>query len=388
MTSIKINSPLKFIAASVLTIALALAGCKDDFVPPAPPSGTTILEVITANADLNITLAALNKTNQAASLDNNNSGKFTVWAPTDSAFLVYFQTKLSKPAFTEDSVLQYIANMTTTSTVSISTLNSIITYSILQSYLPSDQIIGDGQVFSTLQGARLSISKAGSAVILNADQYTGINNPSGAKVKTPDLQASNGVVHTITRALLPVTQASVLSFIGMSVNYGTNPPTVNLPGANNYNIISNALKKTGLATTLVPNATPLPDYTIFIPNDANFVLAFTNYLNTIYGSTVTDEASAITFINSLNDTTTPTITQFTNDISYHIVAGRYVTSDLTDGESVSTLLDGSSFTVGVNTGTYTLSDGNSSTTNATISGKDNLTNAGIVQLIDQFMLPQ
>src|SRR5882762_3852515 len=83
---------------AIALVIFLVSGCKDDFTSPATPSGSTIATVIAAENNYSILTAALAKTNQTGSLNNNTSGLFTLFAPTDSAFLVYFQTKLSKPA--------------------------------------------------------------------------------------------------------------------------------------------------------------------------------------------------------------------------------------------------------------------------------------------------
>jgi len=77
------------------------------------------------------------------------------------------------------------------------------------------------------------------------------------------------------------------------------------------------------AAGLQPNIAPLPDYALFAPDDASF----TAYLVATYGGSVTNEATAITFINGLSDVTTPTLAEFTSLIKYHIVIGRKVTTD-------------------------------------------------------------
>ncbi len=384
MTSIKIKSQIKFRMLLAIAVGLPFSGCKDDFTPPAAPAGSTIVSVVAANTELTIFLGALQKTNQAASLDNNNSGRFTVFAPSDSAFVAYFQTRLNKPAYTEDSVLTYLSKMSTSSTVTISALSTILTYHIVSSALTSGQLTGNGQVFSTLNGARLSISKTGSTVILNANQYTAIGNVSGAKVRTVDAEASNGVIHTINRVLVPVSSASVMAFLGMSVSYATTPATVNVPGGNtNYNVMANALKVAGLATTILPNVSPLPDYTLWVPDDASF----TAYLMGAYPASVTNEATAITFIKSLSSSTTPTLAAFTDTMSYHVVSGRILSTDWSNSQNVNTLLKDKSVTVNINGSVYTVGDASAGSADATVTGKDNLTNAGVVHVINGVLLP-
>src|SRR5262249_13957536 len=156
-------------------------------------------------------------------------------------------------------------------------------------------MVGNGQVFSTLNGARLSISKTGSTVVLNANT-PGNGAGAGAKLQTFDLVATNGVIHVGNRALQPITDATVTGKMGITVNYGVTPPTATVAAAaTNYNIIANALAVTGVAFIIQPNKSPLPDYTVFAPHDTDFLA----YLTSLNGAIVT-EADAITFVKGLN----------------------------------------------------------------------------------------
>ncbi|MBX2947137.1 MAG: fasciclin domain-containing protein [Cyclobacteriaceae bacterium] len=359
---------------AVLAFSGILAACSE-FEQPEPASGPTIVQVASTNPDLNILFAALNKTGLARSYNNVNSGNFTVFAPHDSAFTVFFRGALNQPAWDEIDVINYINNtMSTTSTVNIATLTSRLNYHIFSSEVVASQISGR-QVFTTQQGGRLSISKVGSQVLLNANNAgTGAGN--GAKVITTNIDASNGVIHTVNKVLNPVTTASALASLGISINYGTNPPTITPSlaaaeaaadgNAADFDILVYAIVKGEMATTLLPNSSPLPDFTIFTANDGRWLAALS----------AATEADAIAALKAMS------VTEVANMVKNQIVAGRVLSTDLTNGQTVNTLLAGKSFTINISGATVTLNDG---ANNPDVTTANILTNAGVLHRIDDVL---
>lgn len=383
MKTIKKDS-LRISLITLVSAVVFLSGCADKFTEQASPSGTTITQVASGIDSLKALNAALAKAGLTNNFGNINGGQFTIFAPSNYSFVKYLRSvgiSIGKVDATSagDSAVKAINKLTYTSTpLSIPSLISRLNYHIISTGITSSQITG-AQGFTTMNGARLSLSHVSGATYpyqLNANVTS-----FGANIIIPDNSAANGVVHVIDRVMAPVSSSSALAFIGMSINYGTSPATVTLPGANNYNVIANALKATGVAFTVLPNSSPLPDYTVFFPDDASFV----TYLKTV-STSVVDEASAITFINSLSSSTTPTLAAFTDMINYHVVSGRILSTDLTDGASVNTLLSSKTFSVHVGT-SYTITDQNTNSADATITSKDNLTNAGIVHVINGVLQP-
>lgn len=367
----------------VSAFALVFGSCKDDFTVPDPASGNTIMSFITNNPEFNVLNAALIKTGQNNGLKTINSGNITLFAPNDDAFVTYFRSNsaINATTGTETDAINFINSLTTTtSPLTMAQLNSILTYHMVSSTLKSDQLTGN-QVFTTLNGSRLSISK-GATTVLNANSAT-----QGATIITFDAPAANGVVHTINRvmAVTGSLTTNVLSTIGTSatapttgitVSYATGVAVVaggtQVGTANNYELLGVAIRKAGLAPTLLPNITPLPDFTIFAPTDA----AFQTYLGILVVGT-TNEAAAQTAINAMDPTA------LANILKYHIVSGRVVSTDLTDGQVVNTLLDGNSFTISISGSTITLVDKNTGIADPVIVAPFNaLTNSGIVHTIN------
>jgi transforming growth factor-beta-induced protein len=384
MTSIKATGAAAFVA-----VLVGLAGCASDFTSPTSPAGTTITEVAVANDSLKAFVAALTKAGLAANFGNINGGQYTVFAPSNYAFVKYLRTSgFSIGAVTAasagDSAVKVINNkITTSSSPTISSLATRLNYHIISASLPSSQIIG-AQGFTTWNGARLSVSK------VTGGTYTYVLNgnagSNGANIIDADKTAANGVLHVIDAVMSPISSASLLSFLGMGIDYTkltTDPAFITVPSGNtNYNVMANALKKTLVITTLIPNASPLPDNTLFVPDDANFVAD----LMTLYTSSgITNEASAITFINGLGTSTTPTLADFTDIVKYHAVSGRILSTDLLDGQ-MATTLSSNNVKINVSNGVYSLTDNSTATSDATVTSKNNLTNAGIVHVINHVLV--
>lgn len=102
----------------------------------------------------------------------NSAGPFTVFAPTDDAF-----AKI--PKATLDSIRADKAKLT-----------SILTYHVVSGKVLAKDVVNLTSA-KTVQGSNVSI---------NATNGVMINN---AKVLTPDVLASNGVIHVIDTVLIP-----------------------------------------------------------------------------------------------------------------------------------------------------------------------------------------
>lgn len=389
---------------------LLLNSCVEEFKQVPTPTGSTITQIATGSADFNILTAALAKTGLANTLDNNNSGAFTVFAPTDAAFVTYFQS-LSIPSASADeaAILGWInSTLSPTTTPTLATIAGVLAYHVISSEIPSSKVTG-AQSFVTIGGtARLSVSKVGSNVVLNANR-AGNSAANGAQSITLDIDASNGVIHSIDKVLIPVSVAniwagtntfsapatSVVNYPNFTVNYAVSPPAVSVFGIvmprtgsggsinvataavgtlNDYNLLSAAIARAELATTIITIATPFPDFTLFAPTDAAFQAFLATLPNT--GTPVTTEATARDFINTLSPTVLAGI------LRYHVVPGRVVSTDLSNGQVVTTALTGGTFTVNIAGSVITLVDKNTGVADPTVTSANNLTNAGVLHQIN------
>ena len=103
------------------------------------------------------------------------AGPYTVFAPTDAAFG-------KVPKATLNALLQDKAK-----------LKSVLLYHVVARKVTAAKVVTLRQA-KTLNGQRVRIRTSGSNVFLN-----------GARVTTPDVMASNGVIHVVNRVLIPPT---------------------------------------------------------------------------------------------------------------------------------------------------------------------------------------
>jgi uncharacterized surface protein with fasciclin (FAS1) repeats len=101
-------------------------------------------------------------------------GPYTVFAPTDEAFAAL-------PAGTLEGLL-----------ADKEALKDVLLYHVVSGAVTSDQVVGLTSADS-VEGSPITISVKDGMVYLN----------DSAKVVTPDVMASNGVIHVIDQVILP-----------------------------------------------------------------------------------------------------------------------------------------------------------------------------------------
>lgn len=184
---------IKIAAAGFAVASLALVGCSsggDDAASSPSPAATTaspmetmaespavagdtIVDVAAANPDFSTLVAAV----QAAGLQETLSGEgpFTVFAPTNEAFEAL-------PAGLVDALLL---------PENKEVLTQILTYHVVSGEVMSSDI-APGDV-PTVEGEDIAITVTDNGTVRVND----------AKVLTPDVEASNGVIHVINKVLVP-----------------------------------------------------------------------------------------------------------------------------------------------------------------------------------------
>ena len=132
----------------------------------------TIVDVAVGNDDFSTLVSAV----QAADLQDTLSaeGPYTVFAPSNAAFEALPDGVLDKLLEPENK----------------DTLKEILTYHVVSGEVTSD-MIEPGDV-ETVEGSTVTITTDGGEVMVNE-----------AKVETADVDASNGVIHSIDAVLLP-----------------------------------------------------------------------------------------------------------------------------------------------------------------------------------------
>jgi len=153
-----------WLLASTAAAALFLVGCAST---PAPK---TVAQTIAETPQL----STLNKLIVDNGLTEalNAAGPFTVFAPTDDAFKAVPAKAWESLAKDKDRVA------------------ALLKFHVVPGTMTSD-IVRNGNA-PTLNGANVALSKSGSFITIE-----------DAVVTTPDLKATNGVVHVIDRVLTP-----------------------------------------------------------------------------------------------------------------------------------------------------------------------------------------
>jgi transforming growth factor-beta-induced protein len=173
------SSRVKFVYA-VLIAVLAFGA----FAAPsayAAPKGPTVLDVAKAvNADsgeFSILIAAINAADPSVARTLGGNGQFTVFAPTDAAFV----SLLGELGLTADDVLGNQALVT-----------QVLLYHVARGNRDYADILDSSRI-RTLERGFLFQS---GGVLTDANGRT-------ANIIAHDVKASNGVIHVIDRVVLP-----------------------------------------------------------------------------------------------------------------------------------------------------------------------------------------
>lgn len=243
-------------------IAIALTGlfasCKKDEQPPT--AGKNIAEIVSTDANFSLLKKAVEKAGLASAL---SSGTLTVFAPDNDAFAASGITEAALNSLTAQQI------------------TGILTYHVIGAKYVSTSIPSSGTL-PTLSGINVYPTKTTEGVFINS-----------VKVKAADIIATNGVIHVISKVLMPATITDIVSW---------DP---------NFSILKAAVVRAGLATALSQGT-----LTVFAPDNTAFA------------------ASGITeaVINSLP------IPDLTNVLLYHVVGAVVPSTDVPASDTVNTLL--------------------------------------------------
>ncbi|TNE50617.1 MAG: fasciclin domain-containing protein [Bacteroidetes bacterium] len=281
----------------------------------------SIVELAKGNTELSILVDALTRADLVTTL--NGDGPFTVLAPTNAAFNALLATLGANSL--DDVPVDVLKNIL---------LNHVISGDVRSSALTT------GYVSTLAEGPD------NSPVSLYVDVTSGVKFNNSATVTTPDVEATNGVVHIIDAVIT----------IPTIVNHALNNP--------NFSTLVAALTRSDLGVDYVTLLSGDGPFTVFAPTNDAFAALLT-------------ELGA----NSLNDIPANTLNAV---LQYHVVAGANVRSgQLTDGQQVTTY-QGGTFTVNLGDGAG-ITDGQGRLTN--IIAVDVQGSNGVVHAIDRVILP-
>jgi uncharacterized surface protein with fasciclin (FAS1) repeats len=321
-----------FFSTRLFFISMILAGavltsCDDDDDDDHNGSASkTITEIVVNTNDFSTLEAAVSKAGLATTL--NGTGPFTVFAPDNDAF--------------ESSGI----SVNTINTLSQDAVSGILLYHTLPARVTAADVPnGPNAKVITAGGDSVFVTRNANGVYIN-----------GTKVKQADIVASNGIIHSIEKVLIPPSGDIVGT--AQAPESGLDSLVKAVVRANNGTGGNPALIST-LQTALL---------TVFAPTNA----AFTQLLADI-GVNDIDEIPVSTLLAVLG---------------YHIVPGRAFSSDLSNGNL--SMLSGGNTTVNLTNGagggpTITGSGNDQSYSN--ISAVNIMASNGVIHKIDRVLLP-
>jgi uncharacterized surface protein with fasciclin (FAS1) repeats len=142
-------------------------------------AGRNIVNIAASEEQFSTLAAALKQADLVATL--GNPGPFTVFAPDNEAFKAL-------PAGTLDNLMKDNSK---------ETLASILKFHVVPGRIRVTDL-EDGQKLKTVNGEELSVTKLNGKVAVN-----------GVELDQPDLEASNGIIHVVSKVLLPPRQGMV-----------------------------------------------------------------------------------------------------------------------------------------------------------------------------------
>ncbi len=333
----------KSLVSLILALALLLS-----VGGPAVAQEADIVDTAVAAGDFTILVAAV----QAAGLVDalKNDGPFTVFAPTDAAFAALEE---AQPGILE----ALLADPT-------GALTDILLYHVLDGKVMAEAVT-DGLVVQTLQGGEVTFSIVDGVPMINQ-----------AKIIATDIEASNGVIHVIDAVILPPAEEAEVETAEQPAPTPTPTPeeeaatdeaaveTAELAdivdtavAAGSFETLVAAVQAAGLVDALKGDG----PFTVFAPTDAAFA-ALEEAQPGILETLLAEPTGALTDI-----------------LLYHVIFGKIMAADVTDGLVATTLL-GEDVTFSVADGVVKIND-------ATVIAADIEASNGVIHVIDAVLIP-
>ena len=249
------------------------------------------------------------------------NGPFTVFAPNNDAFIA--------AGFDTDAKIK---------AVPVETLKKILLYHVLAQRIPSSAIAtATNTSVKTAEDLDVFITKTSTGVFVN-----------GASVIQADIMASNGVIHVINSVLMPPT--------GNIVEVAQTNPNFSF-------LVAAVLRASQGSTNIVQVLSGEGPFTVFAPTNQAFINAGFADIAAIQAA----EPAALTSI-----------------LTYHVIAARVFSSDLTEGAEPVTV-NGATVKITLSGGAKV--KGNKNATASVISPANLVTTNGVIHVIDQVLLP-
>ena len=316
---------LKVILVAATASIVAACGGSDD--EPTPGN----LAQVATDGGFSALVAAADKAGLVPALAGETAD-LTVFAPTDEAF----DALATSLGFVDASAM--------VEALDGATLAKILSYHVLPTHQDAAAIVAGGATQATLYNfpgdtpATLAVSTTSGVQLTDAAANV-------ASVTTPDVLASNGVIHVIDRVLVP---PGVLTVVQMAQTNAT------------FSVLVEAVVSAGLADDL----SAAGPFTVFAPTNDAFVAALGELGLTKEELLASQSLGAI--------------------LTYHVVAGAVKAADvvaLPKPAAVATL-NGATFSVGADLG---ITDGAGRI--ATLLATDIVGSNGVIHVIDKVLLP-
>ena len=209
---------------AVLAVALAAVGGAGTASAGTRASNVDIVQTAVAAGQFTTLASLLQKAGLVDTLATG--GPFTVFAPTDAAFA-------KVPKATLDALAADPAK-----------LKAVLLYHVVPGRVTAADVVKLTSA-KTAEGRSLAIKVANGSVFVDAAQVT-----------TPDVEATNGVIHVIDSVLIPqeATATAPKTIVQIAVAAGS------------FKTLASLLKKAGLVGTLQGKG----PFTVFAPTDAAF----------------------------------------------------------------------------------------------------------------------
>ena len=337
--AVKQNPPASRKATLLLALctvlALSFSACKKEDNPVMQPQ--TIAEQINGNANFTLLKAALTQ----AGIDLSAAGPYTLLAPTNAAFQAF--------GLTNETVIKLAP---------ADLVRSVLAYHVIGSKVETSAIpaIPNTAIPTSLSSTVVFVTKG----VSTSSTSTTTISVNGARLipGSTDVQASNGVIHTIDRILLPPLYGNIPNTINQIPQiYALLAPTAGI----SFRLLQQAVTRAGIGGALTA-AGPL---TVFAPTDNAFRAAG-------FDSVAIANAPVATLASVL---------------SYHVLNNtRAYTPTLTNGSSLSTL-QGGTITANVSTTAVTVTGRGNGTNASTIIGPDVTATNGVIHIIDRLLTP-
>ncbi|WP_299011037.1 fasciclin domain-containing protein [uncultured Tenacibaculum sp.] len=299
-----------------------LTSCSDDN-DPVIEKPKTIVDVAVADSNLSTLVSALQKADLVSALQAE--GSFTVFAPTNAAFQALLDSNDSWNSLDD---------------IPLETLKSVLLFHVISGEVKAADL-------SNTYVKTLSTGPNDEMLSLQVEVDGAVEFNGDSKPIATDIMASNGVIHTIDKVMLPA-----------------NVVTLALNNSSFTSLVA-ALTDSRHTTDFVSLLSKEGPYTIFAPtNDAFQALLDSN-----------------DSWNSLADIPIATLEAV---LKYHVFAGGNVQSDeLTDNQEI-TMFDGNIVTVDLTNGAKLETTSGQS---VTISLTDVQGTNGVVHVVSSVLLP-